>query len=231
MGKTKPLFFFMMGEKGSFEKHLLQAIQINKTRLPLYAALTDNQSIRISNQLIFWEIIALPLAKITDWCARKYQSAGIPIVKEDIVSMDFTPEFKVCSSVPPLPLAQFVCQNGNSIKRRIYKAYKEKGFSGIIYITQEELNKFEKIQTYHCMLRHLLESILRIADLAPKHDAFTISKGMRSTRHLSWFMIWLHLIFLAITTKFDEWAAPIQAKGIPIIAQDVPVIQKSKFYN
>lgn len=218
-------------KKGSFEMHLLQAIRINKTRMPLYAALTDGKSVRISKRLIFWEIMALPMARILDWRARKYQAAGIPVVIEDIVSMDLTPEFNSCASVPPMPLMRFVCQNGKVIAKKIYKAYKEQRFSGIVGITQEELRGIRQVPTYHCMLRHILESILRVADLAPKHDAFAISKGMVSTRCLSWHMLCLHLFFLSKATKFDEWAAPIQAEGIPIIAQDVPVIQESKFYS
>ncbi len=216
---------------GPFEKHLCDAIKINKSRLPLYAALTNNESIKISKQLIFWEIAALPMAKIIDWSVRKYQAAGIPIAEEDIVSMDLTPDFKNYVSLGFESIPQFIFFDGRNIAQRIYKAYKAFGFSGILQITQKELDKIVSAQIYHCMLRHLLESMWRIAYLAPKHEELALARGMSSTRNISWFMIWLHLIFLHTATKLDKCAAPIQAKGIPIIAQDVPVIQESKFYT
>jgi hypothetical protein len=47
---------------------------------------------------------------------------------------------------------------------------------------------------------------------------------MRSTAGLSRLVLRLHLFTLGDAAKLDALAAPIQARGIPILCQDVPPI-------
>ncbi|HLL48487.1 MAG TPA: hypothetical protein VK399_17425, partial [Longimicrobiaceae bacterium] len=87
-----------------------------------------------------------------------------------------------------------------------------------------ELAALEAVPCYHCMLRHLLESMLRVTSLAPTHAARAEAAGMKSTAGLSRLVLRLHLFALVDAAKLDVVAAPIQARGIPILCQDVPPI-------
>ncbi|HEV2147105.1 MAG TPA: hypothetical protein VGR37_06865, partial [Longimicrobiaceae bacterium] len=98
------------------------------------------------------------------------------------------------------------------------------GFGGAAAALGAELAALEATPCCHCMLRHMLESMLRVATLAPVHAARAEEAGMRSTAGLSRLLLRLHLLALSDAAKLDVLAAPIQARGIPILCQDVPPI-------
>lgn len=66
------------------------------------------------------------------------------------------------------------------------------------------------------MIRHFLESIRRVAGLAPTY-------GVR-TMFISKQMLWAHVRSLKKASELDQMAAPLQAEGLPILCQDVPYI-------
>lgn len=208
----------------SFAEHLEEAIRLNGERLPLYSRLTGGESERISRRLIRWERLALPLARWVDRRARPWQARGIPVVADDFVPMAGTPEFRERSPDPPLPLSEFRPADARRIRRSLARAQKSGGFSGVAAALREELTVLEATPCYHCMLRHMLESMLRIALLAPRHAAEAAAAGMRTTAGLSRLLLRLHLLTLTEAVKLDALAAPIQARGIPIVCQDVPPI-------
>jgi hypothetical protein len=84
---------------------------------------------------------------------------------------------------------------------------------------------------FFCMGRHLVESLVRIAALAPRYEETRIQRKVKSSPlPISRGLIESHLTLLATTGEavgqpgLDTWAAPLQAKGIPIICNDVPPI-------
>jgi hypothetical protein len=78
----------------------------------------------------------------------------------------------------------------------------------------------------------MLESIARVAHLAPKHSRLARDKGMKPTDTFSWRMVQLHLFSLPSFAKLDKLAAPLQSRGVPILHQDVPPIPlRSAFYD
>ncbi|HEX2094139.1 MAG TPA: hypothetical protein VHG28_17175 [Longimicrobiaceae bacterium] len=208
----------------SFAKHLEDAIRLNLERMPLYSRLTGGESGAVSRRLIRWERLALPVARWVDRRARPYQARGIPVVTADFVSMAGTPEFRERAPEPPLPLSDFRRADARRIRRAVGRALARGGFAGAAAALRGELAALEAARCYHCMLRHLLESMLRIAVLAPRHAARAEALGMRPPVGLSRLLLRLHLLVLADAAKLDAQAAPIQARGIPILCQDVPPI-------
>lgn len=208
----------------SFAGHLEEAIRLNRERMPLYSRLTGGESERISRRLIRWERLSLPLARWVDRRARPWQARGVGIVADDFVPMSGTPEFRERSADAPPPLAELRPADARRIRRSLARALKQGGFGGIAAALRGELAALEAAPCYHCMLRHLLESMLRVATLAPAHAARAEAAGMKTTAGLSRLLLRLHLFALADAAKLDALAAPIQARGIPILCRDVPPI-------
>lgn len=208
----------------SFAGHLEEALRLNRERMPLYARLTGGESERISRRLIRYERWALPLARWVDRRARPYNARGIGVVADDFVPMAGTPAFRERSADAPLPLSAFRPADARRIRRALAAALKADGFAGVAAALRAELAALEGAPCYHCMLRHLLESMLRVATLAPAHAAAAEAAGMRSPAGLSRLVLRLHLLTLADAAKLDALAAPLQARGVPILCQDVPPI-------
>lgn len=208
----------------SFRAHLEEAIRLNRERLPLYARLTEGASVPLSRRLIRWERLALPVAWWVDRRARPWQARGVPVVSADFVSMDGVPEFRERAAEEPPPLSRFRPADARRIRRELRAAYRGGGFPGVAEAARAELERLQGLPAYHCMLRHLLESVLRIATLAPEHAARAEAVGVRPPTELSRLLLWLHLSVLPEAAKLDARAAPIQARGIPILCQDVPPV-------
>lgn len=205
------------------ERHLREAIALNRERMPLYDSLTDGRSRAVSRRLIWAERLALPVAWVIDRRARLWQEHGVRIVCEDFVPMAGTPAFRARrdDTVPPPP---FVPADARRIRRSVVLSLRAEGFEGAGDAFEAELERLEEVPAYHCMLRHLLESALRISRLAPVHDAEARALGLPSTRGLSKTMLDLHLMILGEAARLDRRAAPLQAEGVPIVCRDVPPI-------
>ncbi len=81
-------------------EHLEEAITLNNERQPLYAALSNNQSIAISSALIEIEHKLLRMAILSDVVSYFYQKAGVPLLCDEYVSMSLTPKFSEKSAQP-----------------------------------------------------------------------------------------------------------------------------------
>ncbi|MBI2943255.1 MAG: hypothetical protein HYY25_03545 [Candidatus Wallbacteria bacterium] len=217
--------------RGAFERHLREAIRLNQSRLPLYSAASQGASEDVSRKLIASERLALPVAMGVDRIARWWQERGVPIVEEDFVDLKFAPEFEPASANPQ-PLSSYKRQDASEMAARLRKAQRAGGFDGVCRAARVELERLEGTRSYHAMVRHVLESTLRSAHLAPKHETLARSKGLPSTAWLSRRLIGLNLLALIGAAELDERAAPLHARGIPILHRDVPPIgTHSDFYD
>lgn len=217
---------------GAMAQHMQEAIRLNQARLPMYEAISAGASRAVSKALIRFERVALPGCHAIDTVALPFQKKGIPIVVEDFISMDLVPDFVEEHPDPAEPLSEFERSDGNAIARRLRQAYKRGGFAELnrqVFIEEAVL---EKPRAYHHLMRHMLHSIRRLAVLAPKHAKLARSKGMPSTAFISEMILESHLITLWECSRIDAMAAPLQARRIPIIRQDVPDIPTgSEFYD
>ena len=212
-------------ESRCMERHLREAAALNRERMPLYDSLSGGRSRAISRRLIWTERLAIPVAWYVDWRAREFQREGIRIVCDDFVPMANTPEFRARAADPPPPLSAFEPADARRIRRVIDRAYDRGGFPAVSAALEAELRRLEEEPRFHCMLRHLLESALRISNQAPRYAAEAEARGLvASPEALSRTLLELHLGMLGEAAKLDARAAPLQAEGIPIICQDVPPI-------
>lgn len=221
-----------VAEVGPFERHMRDALRLNKSRYHLYSALTSGASEKVSDMLIERAWLAQGAGRIYDTLTARYRRAGVPLGSEDLLDMSEAPAFGELMTGPDPLFLGLEPVDGRAIVRGLKRAYEAGGFSALEERAEKEIARFAPRPRYHCMVRHLLESVRRVAHLAPKHDALARSKGMKSCLGLSWRLVQLHFIVFSKAAEADELAAPIQAKGVPIIVQDVPAIGiDSAFYD
>jgi hypothetical protein len=207
------------------ERHLREAAAINKERMPLYDSLTGGRSRGISRRLIWTERLGILAAWYVDWRARPFQRAGIRIVCDDFVPMAHTPAFQPRAPGPPPSLADFVRADASGIRREVERAQRLGGWAAASATLEREIEALAATPAFHCMLRHLLESALRISNQAPLYADEAEARGLaESPEDLSLALLDLHLLSLGDAAKLDARAAPLQAEGIPILCQDVPPI-------
>ncbi|MBU6153596.1 MAG: hypothetical protein KGP28_04775 [Bdellovibrionales bacterium] len=200
--------------------------------MPLYSSLSEGRSEAISRWLLLSEQMALPLCRIPDRWARRFNAAGIPIVKEEFLSMEKVPDFKEKLPFSPSSLAHFSPRSGNKIATALLRAYRTGGFEGASSAANRELNGLGSDLTFHPMLRHMLESVIRVANLAPLHENRRLELSLKeSTLGLSKWLFFSHFSAFQFATWLDAKAAPLHAEGLPIVFQDVPAIPPvSDFY-
>ncbi|MGK0367033.1 MAG: hypothetical protein ACI9QD_000166 [Thermoproteota archaeon] len=211
-------------QKNCFTIHLKEAIKQNKVRKKLYNKLTQNKSRRLSNLLIRSETFTLAYAKTSDLRARKFQKLGIPILCDDFVSMDLTPDFgSLMGKRKPLK-ENFYKVNIKTLKKKLKRTLKNKGLKSFSHQVESILHVLAKEPKLNCMLRHVLESVLRSSNMAVRYDEYASLHNLKSPLKFSKKMIKGQFTFLNTIHKIDVLALPIQLKGIPIICQDVPPI-------
>ncbi len=188
--------------------HLWQALQINLGRLPAYARLTQGRSVPLSCALIGLELSTLPLAVVVDALARPLNRQGSMVVEEDFVDLELQPfrvSYEAPRTVEPADLTRVVDRTGVGTFPELAKA------------CEAELEQLGDPRC-HCMVRHMLESMLRIANNAPEHAR------QGNSSWLSWLLIGAHRKLLPVADWLDRLAAPLQREGVPILFQDLPAI-------
>lgn len=209
---------------GCFRAHLEEAIALNERRRPLYSALSQGRSEAVSDTLISSERMSLLFADQVDTGAATLQAAGVTIVCDEFIPMSEAPEFQERFDFEPAPLADLRAVDGQALTEQLQTAFDEGGFAALSELCDSVLADYESPRAYNCMLRHMLESLRRIADYAPVHAAQARELGLQGALELSDTMVRLHLVALAAAATLDEQAAPLQAEGLPIICRDVPHI-------
>ena len=200
---------------------MLDAIALNEARAPLYSSLSNGASLAISRRLILTERALLPVARWFDRRARRWERAGIPILEEIFVPMETAPVFagrgKELRGPGNAPL-------DGSVRQRVLRRYRDAGFEGAALALREAIDVLNTEPGVDCLVRHLLESAHRLALLAPGHIRAAREGGLASPRWLLSLLLRLHLWGLGRARQLDAAARPLQARGIPILAQDLPPI-------
>ena len=214
---------------GPFEEHLREAIRINLARLPHYASLTGGRSVFVSKALIYSERLSVPFAKLPDLWSIPYRKRGIPIVELEFISMERIPPFSDRLPFNPQPLDRFVRRSGTRLILAFLTALIRGGWKESRVRVHKELRALESTPGFHVMLRHVLESMLRIAALAPIHHRRSREQRLWiSPNLLSLHLYVSHLWALPFATWIDHRSAPLLAEGVPILFQDVPPIPEGE---
>lgn len=211
-----------------FRHHIREAMRLNRERRPLYAQLSNYESIEISNRLIFLESLVKTgtyLFANYDREARPFQEAGIPIVCAEYVDMKHVPPFQEGFKNGAPDIKNFKKLDSYVLKKALKRAFADGDLSNLHATLTPIIEDLEREPRFNCLLRHTLESMARIAWLAPAHEARAKELGLsKSPLELSKKMIDGHFMLMKDIIALDEQAAKVQAMNIPIICQDVPAI-------
>ena len=206
-------------------QHLLEAIEINKKRKPLYAKISNKRSLKISRTLIFFEMLSLITSYILDNIAKYWQKRNVPVLVHEFIPMEETPEFQekftdlndIYSELPVL--------NTQEIEACAKAFYKARDYKGLFAYTDEIIESEMKSYPKHfCMIRHILESIRRGAYLIELHIKRAQDLGVRSPEGFCRYVLVNQINIIHSSRLIDAWAFALQKEGIPIIYQDVPRI-------
>lgn len=207
---------------GPFEQHIREAIALNRERAALYARATNGASNRVFRRFIFLEYAVLPFARWFDRRSRGYESAGVPLLSSVFESMSKVPE--ICLS------AEMHDDDGwsprpRAIRRALLVAFRDGGFEGVARRAEEELRDLAVRPWRDCMLRHQLESIVRLCTVAPENVREAIARGLPSPEPLLRRLFFFHLRGVSGSVWLDRPALPLQRKGVPILERDLPVVR------
>lgn len=206
---------------GHFERHIREAIELNRRRAPLYAETSAGVSLVISRRLIRRERFILPLARWLDRRAEPYERMGIPIMGEIFVDMASAPAYSSRQSFPPPHLSSPLPA---ALARRLRRTYSAEGFPGTTRMLHAEVERLDADRGYWCMTRHLLESARRVCSCAERHRLAAAGAGMPSPEWMHRLLLRLHLAALGDAARLDTRALPLQRDGIPILCRDLPPI-------
>jgi hypothetical protein len=208
--------------KPCLSDHIYEALTLNQERMPLYSELSQGRSKVVSDRLISMERKLSLKTPLADAVAVPFQLAGVRILCDDLIDMAKVPNFKASNGKDSLE--NFRAPNISEIHSRLKELYRNQDMAGVFaytdHLVEEELN----VPRYNCLVRHMLESIRRVAALAPIHNQKALEKLNTSSLFLSWGAIKTHIGLLVESAEIDKLAAPLQADGLPIICQDVPFI-------
>lgn len=220
--------FSVLGEELNrcFYDHVKDAIVLNKIRKPLYAKATNKDSLKISRYLILWERFIILKSRKYDRKAAQFNQMGIPFMCEDFVDMKLTPEIILNTSQIPRPYLSSQSPKGKAIKSRLKTSLQE-GYKSFKKQTENEIQRLEMNSSYDCLLRHLLESLRRTGDLAPRYLERTPKQHKKKLNKLLTKYLKLQIFGISQAIFIDKKARSIQAKGIPILCNDVPHVELS----
>jgi hypothetical protein len=216
---------------GCFTHHLLEAIDLNETRRPVYAAWTGNESVAISDALIASERAVLLIASWMDARARPYRDAGIALLCEEFAPMSLAPPLQRRPDATPAAQSSgsataAAMQNGAEIRRELERALDRRGLLAVSLLAERTIARLDSDPDRNCLLRHVLESFHRVAVLAPRQHARALAAGLPSPLPISVDLLRAHLLSLEMAADLDARAAPLQARGIEILCRELPPIDR-----
>jgi len=213
---------------GPFEEHLRDAIRINRERRARYSVLTAGKSLFISDVLIRSEQLSIPFARLTDLCSIPFRKRGIRVVELEFISMEKIPAFSEKLPFQAPSLSAFTPAKPWPMILDFCRSVWRGGWREASNDLRSELHRLEATPGLHLMLKHILESMLRITNLAPIHFRKCKEQGMWiSTTPISAYLYFSHLLAIPFACWLDRKTAPLLAEGIPILYQDVPAIPET----
>ena len=207
-----------------FEQHLRDAIVIYKERSTLYSAMTNGKSKNIFSQLIVSEMALLPVARLYDLRAIPFIDKGIPIIKNDFVSMEgnkgfeypFTPALLMTGSMEGD--AQAVLDELLSVDKQNLMSVAQASFDALNKIHQLE----DDNQVYFPMTKHFLESL----GFGSLHAIYyqCQSDGETFTLARDFAKLQLLAIKYGKSISLDKRANVLHQQGVGILVNDLPDI-------
>lgn len=204
--------------------HVRDAMKLNTERKPLYQLHSENRSTEVTDQLLKMERKLLLGAPFADAWARLYQRKGIPIMCEDFIDMSETPAFVANHPEGMISILHYRKPDALAVTKNFQSLYKVRAYVEMAHYADNLIIQLEAQPRYNCLYRHMLESIRRMAILTPQYMEMANEQSLPSTELLSRTVLKSNISLLEDSASIDQLAAPLQARGLPIICQDVPFI-------
>lgn len=218
--------FSANAQRNCLSQHLTEAIELNEVRREIYAEMTQGKSKKVSNQLIRYEKFIhsiLPLTGI-EKAAKELQDQGIPMLCEDFHA-GLNPHAPVLQKDRP-QLSDFKAFNHKKAKQLLAEQIEAGNLSGVYTQAVALIESASDEMRFHCMIRHVLESIARVAKQGIKYDEMAKEKGLtEKPSELTLKILKYEIKTLYGSAQLDEKAALFQAQGVPILCHDLPVIE------
>lgn len=205
-------------------EHVSEAMVLNKQRKAAYMQLSQGRSKKVSNALLWMERKISVAAPLADAWSAYFQSRGVQIMCDDFVPISHTPAFQAKNPQGRDSLHNFRPPDITRIKGRLLELHKARSYMEMARYADSEIIELDRVPRYNCMVKHMLESVRRMAALTPVHAQKARSQGLRSSEPLSRTVLKSHIMFLNESARIDKLAAPLQAEGLMIVCQDVPYI-------
>ena len=204
-----------------YYRHLKSAIERNLERKATYSRLTNGRSNGIYEFLLISDTLSDKIAtRYYDMRAHYFHKHGMSIVCDELFPL-ILPEFKEHVEIPK-DAPDFKLMNGGKIVKEIKAAMKTEGWTGAARVANEHLDTIKDQPYFHCLMHNELTAIVKMATLAPLHEAQAKSLGIRSPAPISKMMINSELSILWLVDHIDEHAYPMQRDGVPMLCQDFP---------
>ncbi len=206
-------------KRDCFRQHLLEAIKINQEAKSFYGELSKKTSDRIFRRLIRAERIGLIFAAPFDRKAQLYHKQGIPLFCDEFIPIppSFTPPIRL-----PPPKEDFSNINWSDFRSDLNKAVDQGDFLEIQRSAMRGIKALEHYPQFYCMLRHVFESIYRISQFAPQRIEASSKLGLSSPKKIILKLIKLHVRSIRSSYEIDQWSAPLQLEGIPVLCHELP---------
>ena len=211
---------------GPFEQHLDEAIALNRARRDYYAQISEGRSRWVSWWLIGSEKFLRRTARRLDQRALPFNAAGIPIMIQDVVSMEDVapqerlPRYRRQVTRVELRLAKEVLR---SVVEQSASALRKHDYDTVVGATAHALHQIEALesqcQAHFAMSIHLLESV----GLAALHSRQYVQQS-QEIKPLCRDLVLAQVGALSAGPRLDRLAQAAHEKGAGIIYNDVPPI-------
>lgn len=212
---------------GTFYRHIKEAIALNSERRPRYAKMSKGKTKTLSNTLILFERLCLPIALYFDLKGRSYNRKNINIISEDFVPMLVEPYDKLvlnCNDLTIDVLNKIELELETFLVRTKARIRSQEDIEAHLTTTNKFLKTLLQIeatnQIHLAMLKHLTESLV-----------FTLQNGIgyadqsqAKTIKLTSQMTFLNRIAIKNALFLDKKANKFHREGIGIIVNDLPQI-------
>ena len=214
-------------EQKPFTGHVREAIEVNKARQKYYAGISKGATSKVSLLYTSLEYSLLPITFIFDSWAQKYRRAGIPVLREDFVSMN-----GISTADKPLLRRGMLDRAGRRELRRMLRAWQwksalaaaRKDFVKVQILALSALHDLRQLELRHqCNLAltiHFVESV----GLAARNADRLSHKYAKRTDNFYRAFIAIQISGVRLFSKVDLQAQPFHRAGIGIIVNDLPAI-------
>jgi hypothetical protein len=205
-----------------FERHLREAIALNRVRAGPYAALSGGRSRLVSESLIASERLLLPLARWFDGRAEPYHRAGIPVLEAVFVPMTGLGPVERRAPLPGPGVGRHAGARARA-SRAVGQALARGDVARARAAVEAALARLS-CPAVDGMRRHVLESARRVLTVAGPLGRLAVARRLPPPEPLLHRLARLHVWSLPAADRLDDLALPLQLQGVPILVHDLPPI-------